>query len=135
MGQKIYLDTNIYIAFFEDVSGVSGRIEEILITSLEKDVKIIASPLISMELLVAPLRNDSYQLINVYKNLQNHITNIDYVDFSKNISDVAAELRAKYDLATPDCIHIATAIQEKVDIFYTMDKGISRVKEINVETI
>ena len=45
----------------------------------------------------------------------------------------AAKLRARYDLATPDCIHIATAISEKVDIFYTADKGIKKVKEVKIE--
>lgn len=135
MGPKIYLDTNLYIAFFEGSSEVSEKVEKILLDSLEKETEIVASPLIAMELLVAPLRDGHEQITNVYRNLKNHITNINFVDFSPEISETAAQLRAKYDLPTPDCIHLATAIEEKVNIFYTADKRIKKVKEIKVELI
>ena len=135
MGQKIYLDTNLYIAFFEGSSGVSEKVEKLLLDSLEKEIEIAASPLLTMELLVAPIRSDHEQLINVYQNLKNHITNLYFVDFTPKISKVAAQLRAKYDLPTPDCVHLATAIEEKVDIFYTADKEIRKVKEMKIELV
>lgn len=135
MGQKIYLDTNLYIAFFEGSTDVSERVEKLLLDSLENDIEMIASPLITMELLIAPLREGCEQLTSVYKNLKNYITNINFVDFSPKISEIAARLRAKYDLATPDCIHLATAIEKKVNIFYTADKGIEKVKEIRIESV
>ncbi len=97
MGQKIYLDTNVYITFFEGNSGVSERIEKLLLDSLEKGIEIVASPLITMELLIAPLRERHEQLTNVYKNLKNYIPNINFVDFSPKISESAARLRAKSD--------------------------------------
>ena len=135
MGQKIYLDTNLYIAFFEGDSNISERVEKLFLDSLEEDIEIAASPLITMELLIAPLRDGHEQLANVYKNLKNYIININFVDFSPKISEIAAKLRAKYDLPTPDCIHLATAMEEKVNIFYTADKGIKKVKEIKIESI
>ncbi len=135
MGQKIYLDTNLYIAFFEGVPDISERIEKILVESLSKKMSILASPLVLMELLVAPLRDTHEQLVSVYKNLTNHITNLDFVGFSPKISETAAELRVKYNLPTPDCIHLATAISEKANVFYTADKGIKKVKEIRVELV
>ena len=36
MGQKIYIDTNLYIAFFEGEAGLSQKVEKILIESIEK---------------------------------------------------------------------------------------------------
>lgn len=135
MGQRIYLDTNIYITFFEGNSGVSEKIEKLLLDSLENDIEIIASPLVTMELLVAPLRENYEQLTNVYKNLKNYIPNINFVDFTPKIAGLAALLRAKYDLPTPDCIHLATATEEKADIFYTADKSLKKVKEIKIEPI
>ncbi|MDP1743377.1 MAG: type II toxin-antitoxin system VapC family toxin [Candidatus Amesbacteria bacterium] len=135
MGQKIYLDTNLYIAFFEGGSGVSKKVEKLLIDSSEDNTEIVASPLLTMELLVAPLREKHEQLINIYGNLQNHVTYLNMVNFSPEVSYIAAELRAKYSLPTPDCIHLATAINEKVSIFYTADKGIAKVREIKVKII
>ena len=75
MGQKIYLDTNLYIAFFEGDSNISERVEKLFLDSLEEDIEIAASPLITMELLIAPLRDGHEQLANVYKNLKNYIIN------------------------------------------------------------
>lgn len=132
MGHKIYLDTNLYIAFFEDRSGISKRVENFLV---DPNVEIVASPLVHMELLIAPLREKHEQLTNIYQNLEKFITNFRYADFSLKTSQTAAMLRAKYGLATPDCIHLATAIEEKADIFYTADKGIIKVKEIKIEII
>ena len=106
-----------------------------MLNSIEKEIEIIASPIVTLELLVAPLRENQDQLINIYRNLTNHISNLSFVDFSPEMAEIAAKLRARYDLATPDCIHIATAISEKVDIFYTADKGIKKVKEVKIEFI
>ncbi|MEK7111305.1 MAG: type II toxin-antitoxin system VapC family toxin [Patescibacteria group bacterium] len=135
MGQKIYIDTNLYIAFFEGEAGLSQKVEKILIESIEKNIQIVVSPLVGMELLIAPLREKREQLVNIYKNLKNHFTNIEIADFTKEISETAAKIRAKYNLTTPDCIHLATAIEEKVNVFYTADKAIAKVQEIKVELI
>jgi predicted nucleic acid-binding protein len=135
VGQKIYLDTNLYIAFFEGVVDVSEKVEKLILDSIENETFIIASPLIITELLVAPLREDETELSDVYKNLKNYIRNMAFVDFSVKISEIAARLRAKYDLATPDCIHLATAIEGGAKIFYTSDKRLKKVNEIKVELI
>ncbi len=132
MGQKIYLDTNLYIAFFEGESGISLKVEDLLINSKDNELRIISSPLTITELLIIPLKDENLHLIEVYKSLKSHINNIDFIDFSPNISIIAANLRSKYNLNIPDCIHLATAIEEKVDIFYTADKGIRKVKEVKI---
>jgi len=132
VGQKIYLDTNLYIAFFEGESGISLKVEDLLINSKDNELRIISSPLTITELLIIPLKDENLHLIEVYKSLKSHINNIDFIDFSPNISIIAANLRSKYNLNIPDCIHLATAIEEKVDIFYTADKGIRKVKEVKI---
>lgn len=135
MGQRIYLDTNLYIAFFEGESGISQKVEDLLVKSKDSGLRITSSPLTITELLIIPLKDRNLHLIEVYKSLRSHINNIDFIDFSLSISIIAADLRSKYNLNIPDCIHLATAIIEKVDVFYTADKGIKKVKEIKVELI
>lgn len=135
MGQKIYLDTNLYIVFFEGVVDISQKVEKLILDSFEKEMLIVASPLIITELLVAPLREKKDELSEVYKNLGNYIRNMVIVDFSLKISKTAAYLRAKYNLATPDCIHLATAIEGGAGIFYTADRKIKKVEEIEVRLV
>jgi len=51
---------------------------------------------------------------------------------NNKIGVIGAEFRAKYGLRTPDAIHIATAVVQDADIFFTADKRIKKVEEIRV---
>lgn len=61
--------------------------------------------------------------------------NIDIFDVDINISRQAAELRANYNLKTPDSIQLASGIQKNADIFFTNDKNLKRVDKIEVLTL
>jgi predicted nucleic acid-binding protein len=47
----------------------------------------------------------------------------------------ATDLRARYGFKTPDAIHLATAIEEHVDLFLTGDTALARCREVQVEVI
>jgi predicted nucleic acid-binding protein len=44
----------------------------------------------------------------------------------------AAELRAAYGVRVPDALHLATAVVSGAEIFITNDRGLKRVKGIEV---
>ncbi len=48
------------------------------------------------------------------------------------IAELAADLRARYNLRTPDALHVAAAIDGGCDAFLTNDVDIRHVKEIKV---
>ena len=48
------------------------------------------------------------------------------------IADKAAQLRAQYNLRTPDALHIASAIESGCQALLTNDLGIKRVTELRV---
>lgn len=50
---------------------------------------------------------------------------------TKALAIKAAELRAKYNLRTPDSIQLATAIEYNADYFLTNDIRLKSVAEIN----
>jgi predicted nucleic acid-binding protein len=52
------------------------------------------------------------------------------VDTTYEIADRAARLRAEYRLATPDAIHIATAIESGATLFVTNDSELPDMPEI-----
>ena len=45
------------------------------------------------------------------------------------------ELRARHNFKTPDAIHLATAIEEKADVFLTGDVTLARCSDIQVDLI
>jgi predicted nucleic acid-binding protein len=47
----------------------------------------------------------------------------------------ATTLRARYGFKTPDAIHLASAIEEKADLFLTGDSSLARCTEIVVEVL
>jgi len=57
------------------------------------------------------------------------------IDVDGMIAERAADLRARYNLRTPDAIHIATAIVAGCDAFLTNDLALRRVTELRVLTL
>jgi predicted nucleic acid-binding protein len=47
----------------------------------------------------------------------------------------ATELRAKYNLKTPDALHFATAVEVGETVFLTGDLAFARCSEVTVEVL
>ena len=56
-------------------------------------------------------------------------------EITANIIEQATDLRVRYNFKTPDAIHLATAIEENVDVFLTGDRALTRCVEVNVEML
>ena len=132
---KIYLDTNLYIYYFENNPEFSKKVEYILTESVSSNIQVIASPLVFTELLAGPIRDKNSKLVKIYSQLPNILTNIIISDFDLSTSITTAHLRATYHLPIPDCIHLATALQSECDQYCTSDKNLKQVKEIKVALV
>lgn len=53
--------------------------------------------------------------------------NVDWVEVSMAVAERAASLRARYNLSTPDAIHVATALHARTDWLVTNDRKLRRV--------
>lgn len=56
-------------------------------------------------------------------------------EVSAAVVERATELRAKYNLKTPDALHYATAAEIGATVFLTGDRGLSRCSEVPVEVL
>ena len=57
------------------------------------------------------------------------------VEVSAAIVERATDLRAKYNLKTPDALHYATAVEAGASVFLTGDRALSRCSEVPVEVL
>lgn len=130
----VSIDTNLFIYYFENISPWSGLVESLITRQSPKTV-IIASSLLFTELLVAPMKHHASHLVEVYTHLEQFIEHITILPFTRDIAIYSASLRAHYGISTPDAIHIATAIHGGASIFYTADKRIPHMKEIQIQQI
>ena len=71
------------------------------------------------------------------QNIDNQIVTIkscqtqEVLEVTNALAIKAAELRAKYNLRTPDAIQLATAIEYNADYFLTNDLRLKSVVEVN----
>jgi len=56
-------------------------------------------------------------------------------DVSPAVIERATDLRAKYNLKTPDALHYATAVEVGATVFLTGDRGFARCMEVPVEVL
>jgi predicted nucleic acid-binding protein len=59
-------------------------------------------------------------------------TRVDVVDVTASVIDRATDLRGRYRFKTPDCIHLATAVEIGASAFWTGDAGLRGCSEVNV---
>ena len=95
--------------------------------------EIIASTLLLTEILIRPIAQNLPGLALDYKSVISK--NILLYPLSEEIAEKAAYLRARYKFATPDAVHIATAIEEGATAIVGNDKKWKRVKEIKTITL
>ena len=95
-------------------------------------ITAISSTLTIIEVLIHPIRQSNTHLINEYRDILENSKGFDLVSLQPTVAHIAADLRAKYNLKTPDAIHVASAIHMDCDAFLTNDEGIKRVTEIPI---
>ncbi len=128
--KRIGLDTNAFIYYIEEHPILMDKVE-IFINEIENGDAIgITSYVTLLELLVKPMREGRFDLVEKYRAILSN--KLEMVPLDEIISIKAAELRAKYGIRTPDAIQLASVIHKKGDVFVTNDRGLERIKEIKV---
>ncbi|MGV2388092.1 MAG UNVERIFIED_CONTAM: PIN domain-containing protein [Microcystis novacekii LVE1205-3] len=84
------------------------------------------------EVLVHPLRSGNVELACQYRDILLDQDNLITVPISVEIAEVAAQLRARQNLRTPDAIQIATAMGEGAMFFLTNDARLAAVPDLKV---
>jgi predicted nucleic acid-binding protein len=123
----IYWDAAVFIAYFtqektrtpEELAGIDQVVE-----SFDEGSCVLVTSMISkVELLATKLGKDNYERLTLlWKRKQ-----FQPVEVTEAIIDIANGIREFYAAkgekipATPDCIHLATAIKSGVSVFQTFD--------------
>jgi predicted nucleic acid-binding protein len=95
-------------------------------------LSVVASVMTLTETLTKPLKVGDQVLVQEYRALFRNTRQVRLIPITVQIADLAAQLRARYNLKTPDALQIATAIDARSDLFLTNDLGIKRVTDVRV---
>lgn len=131
--KRIGLDTNILIYYIEEHPVYFKKVAPFIDRIADNKAIGITSYVTLIELLVKPIREKRFDLVEQYRTiLTDHLV---MVQLDEYVSSKAAELCAKYSIRTPDAIQLASVISKNGDVFITNDERLETVKEIKVLTL
>ncbi len=129
---KLAFDTAPIIYFVEAnptydtlVTAIFQRVESGEITGVTSVISLC-------EVLVHPIRNQNLDLKQRYRDILQNSPNFSTRLINSMVAERAAELRAKYNLRTPDVLQIATALEIGCEAFLCNDKNLKRVTELRI---
>jgi predicted nucleic acid-binding protein len=128
---RYYLDAVIIIYAVENTQPFAPAVDAKLSVS---DLTLVTSELSRLECRVKPLRDGNTKLLQDFDKFFINTIN-ELVPLTRDVIDCATELRARYNLKTPDTLHLGAALVSNCDVFLTNDQRLSRCQEIMVETI
>ena len=135
MGQIVGIDTQIFTYVLENDKIFADRALLVMNDLAIGKYTGIFSSVGIIELLTGPKKMGRFSLAQEYLKRLESYPNLNIRNLNENNIDIASTLRAKYNLRTPDAIHLATAIDSGAVKFYTNDKRLKMVKEIKIETL
>ena len=131
-GDIVFLDTAPFIYFFERHPDYFPALESLFAQLYKTDAQAITSIITYIELTTHPARQRKNQLGRKYRDYLSNSENISIFSLNLDIADHVVELRAKYNLKTPDAVQLGTAVACGADCIITNDKDWRRIEEIQV---
>lgn len=128
----VALDTSVWIYHFEGSTAFGRAADGVLEAVAQGRVGAVASELVLLELLVAPLRKGAQDVADEVELTLLHFPHLQLLPVTRHVLVRAAEIRARYGLRTPDAIMLATALEAGATLAVTNDDAWRKMKAIDV---
>ena len=131
-GKVVGLDTAPLIYFMEQNPNYLEMMRLFFRSFDRGDFRMVASTVTLVEVLVHPLRQGNTILAQEYREILLNQESLTVVELTPDIAETAAQLRATYNLRSPDAIQMATAIREGASFFLTNDARLPSLPGLTV---
>ncbi len=131
-GSRIAIDTVSFIYFLERHPTYYHSAKNLFERIEKGKIEAVASTLVLTELLVPAFRADDLSRAQDVLRLLTHFPHLTLIEVTASIAFEASRIRATSSLRTPDALHLATALMQKVDWFVTNDKAFTRLPNLPV---
>ncbi|MBI4049704.1 MAG: PIN domain-containing protein [Candidatus Doudnabacteria bacterium] len=135
MGQKVGLDTSVFIYYLEDYKEYSDEADRWFKKIEVGDIQAVLSGIGLIEILTGPKKLKRFDLAKHYYSVIVNYPNLSIFGLNERIIEMASDLRAKYGFSVPDAVHLATAMDFGAEKFITNDASLKKIKEIQVEIL
>lgn len=126
------IDTAPFIYFVERHPDYLDLMRAVIRRIDAGELKAVSSVVTLAEVLTQPLRLGNLLLAQNYRDVLYRSRNFRLVPIDATIAELAADLRARYNLRTPDALQLAAAIMAGCDAFLTNDATLKKVTELKV---
>ncbi len=126
----IALDTAVFIYFIEEDSRYLPLVEEVFERVDFGLLPAVTSTLTLLETLVGPLRAGDEPLANAYEVLLSRSRGLRLIELDRDALRLAAMIRARVGLKTPDALQVAAGLQERCTALLTNDRQIPSIGEM-----
>ena len=92
----------------------------------------VTSVITLSEVLTQPFKTGNTELQQEYADLLLHSDHFQTVNLNSEMAELAAELRARYNLRIPDALQISAALFTGCEAFLTNDIVLKRVNELRI---
>ena len=130
-GGLVYVDANAMIYSVERVEPYRSLLTPLWKAARAGGFTLASSELVALETLVKPLRDGNVRLEMLFRSIL-AAAEIDLIPATLETWEDAARIRAETGLATPDALHVATALQAGCELFITNDTDFRRVQGLPV---
>lgn len=113
----ICIDTDVWIDFLDAESEFHEKAKRV-VEGL-RNTKGVVSTLLVMEVNTGYYASNNADKAKDFKDNLEKMRNLKICDITIEISDKAAEIRARYGIATPDALVAATAMLNGAEVLYT----------------
>lgn len=130
--RRLYVDTAPLIYYFEVNPAYIAKMDRIFDLFTASPLVAFSAVHILTEIMVKPLRTGNQALAAEYRDILVNSAVYTLVSITVPIADAAADLRARYNLRTPDALHVAAALSSGCDAMLTNDTQLKRVHELPI---
>lgn len=130
--RRIGIDTPVFIHHIQQASPQAAAATTVLRAVEDGRFDGITSGITLLEVTVQPLRLGHPEIADAYEALLGGIPNLSIVTIDSSATRTAAELRAAYQLRTPEALQIAACLVHGAETFITNDRRLRRVTEIDI---
>lgn len=133
--KTVFLDTAPLIYFIEGHSAYQPILSRLFDFNDKGSFSFVTSSVTLLEVLVKPLREGQKAIAEQYRYILTTAPGIELFDVTSAIAEQAAQIRARYNIRTPDAIQLATCIELGADYFLTNDNRLKAVSETTIVAV
>lgn len=126
------LDTAAFIYYIEDHPRFAPVVDPLFGAIDRGRVHGVTSALTLLETLVVPLRAGNASLVERYEALLTHSQWLRLIDLDRPSLRAAAQLRARFRLATPDALQLTAALSARCSAYVTNDRRLPLVPGLRI---